>query len=81
MYLINNIMVNASLFAAYLEGRTTKNENREVMKAVASSKELFSFLSVAAAVKSCETLIDETGKFIGLERVQTIRKGGMTKFK
>lgn len=74
-------MVNASLFAAYLEGRTTKNENREVMKAVASSKELFSFLSVAAAVKSCETLIDETGKFIGLERVQTIRKGGMTKFK
>ena len=74
-------MVNASLFAAYLEGRTTKNENREVMKAVASSKELFAFLSVAAAVKSCENLIDETGKFIGLERVQTIRKGGMVKFK
>lgn len=83
MFNINKIgnMVNASIIAAYLEGRTTKEENQKLMKAVAASNDLFTFLSAAAAVKSCESLIDRSGKFIGLERVQTTRKGGCKRFK
>ena len=77
--LITNAMVNARIFASYLEGRTSKKENTELMKAVAASNELFSILSVAAAVKSCEVLMDEKGKFIGQDQVQLTRKGGIEK--
>ena len=67
-------MAKKSRIADYLDGRLSKEEDAEVMTAIANSKSLFSIVSTAAAIRSCRSIMDENGCFVVLENLSTERK-------
>lgn len=55
-------MISANLVAAFLDGKTTKEETKMLLRAVSASNAVFTTVAAAAAVASCVSYLGRKTK-------------------